>query len=168
MNAFHARFISTWTPDRLYRVYIDRGEIFFIRVGGQAGFAEGAALQLGLLGGFILRAIRRRNAARRAARAEELDRQHPSAHLSAHKHNIHAAVSAVESSSLEPPAALGAHGEHFGRWKLTLRGSKPMLLQLETIEDMTAAHQALAGLGAAHVSKVAYDPASGRFAKAPA
>ncbi len=99
-NAFNARFVSTFTPDRLYRVYIDRGEIFFIRIGGQGGMALGVASQFGLLGGLVLQGLKKRGNEQLATKTSELDRQHPSSQLSAHKHNFHSAATAIQVSSL--------------------------------------------------------------------
>ncbi len=164
-NAFNARFVSTFTPDRLYRVYIDRGEIFFIRIGGQGGMALGVASQFGLLGGLVLQGLKKRGNEQLATKTSELDRQHPSSQLSAHKHNFHSAATAIQVSSLEPAALIGSHGEHFGRWKLKLRGSKEMLFQLETLDDMRAASEILPRLGGVHVSNVVWDSAKKKFAK---
>jgi hypothetical protein len=167
-SAFNARLVSNWTPDRLYRVYVVRDEMFFIRIGGQGGFAQGMAAQFGLLGLYLLKAYNRRSAAKLAAKIAELDRISPSIHLSAHKHNFHVGATGVERSSLEAPPVLGAHGEHCGRWRLKLRDAKEWLFQLETPEDMTAAHELLSTLGCPHVSKVVWDAAKKRFVTSPA
>jgi hypothetical protein len=63
---------------------------------------------------------------------------------------------------------IGAHREHFGRWRLTFREGKRMLFQLETIEDMRMAYQLLPSLGTVHVNNVVYDSLGERFVKAPA
>jgi len=159
-SAFNARLVSIWTPDRLYRVYIVRGEMFLIRIGGQGGFAQGVASQFGLLGAYLLKAHNRRSAAKLAARVAELDRLAPSVHLSTHKHNLHVMASSVERSALEPAPVIGAHGEHCGRWRLKVRDAGERLFQLETPEDMMAAHELLPTLGCPHVSKVVWDPVS--------
>ncbi len=164
-NAFNARFLSTFSLDRLYRVYFERGEIFFIKVGGQSGVAIGVTSQFGVLGAMALRAIKKRGAEKLAARTSELDKQHPSAQLSAHKHNFQTPTTAIQRSSLEPAATLGTHGEHFGRWRLALREGKEMLFQLETLDDMTIASQVLPTLGDVHISNVTWDTAKKKFAK---
>ena len=164
-NAFNARYISNLSLDRLYRVYVERGEMFFIKIGGQAGVAVGVAAQFGVVGAMVLRSLKKRGDEKLALKISEQDRQHPSAHLSAHKHNFQTASTAVEHSSLEPPATIGAHGEHFGRWKLKLRDAKEMLFQFESLDDMRAAHALLPFLGSAHVTNVVWDTAKNRFAK---
>ncbi len=40
--AFNARAVFTWKSDRLYRVHLSGNELFFIRLGGQGGWREGA------------------------------------------------------------------------------------------------------------------------------
>lgn len=167
-DAFNARFVSTFSPDRQYRVYIDRGEIFFIRIGGQGGVAVGITSQFGLLGALVQRALKKRGAMKLAIKTSELDRQHPSTHLSGHKHNFHTTATTVESSSLEPAPLIGAHGQHFGRWKLKLRESKEMLFQFETIDDMKAAYQLLPSLGRTHTNNVVWDPIKLKFTKVAA
>jgi len=164
-HAFNARFISTFTPDRLYRVYVDRGEIFCIRLAGQGGLAAALAPHFGLLGVFIIRALKKRDAEKLAARVLEMDQQHPSAQISAHKHNFHATAGAIERSSLDPPPAVRTHGEHFGRWTLKLRDGKEMIFQLETFEEMKVACQLLPALGRAHVTNVVYDQLKQKFVK---
>ncbi len=166
-NTFNARFVSTFSPDRIYRVHVDRGEVYGIRIGGQGGVAEGIGLNLGLLGVFLMRAMQRKSEEKLAARAADVDRQHPSAMLCAHKHNFHTSAGDIQRSSLDPPAALRLHGEHFGRWRLRLRDGKEMTFQLETLEDMRLAYQLLPSLGRVHLNNVAYNHLSKKFMKAP-
>ena len=167
-RAFNATLVSTFSPDRLYRIYVDRGEVFFIRIGGQNVVATALASHLGLLGIFIRRALKKRADAKLAMTIAELDRQHPSSHLAAHKHNLHTPTTAIETSVLEPAAVMGAHGNHVGRWRLKLRESKEMLFQLETLEEMKAAHALLPTIGGLHVTNVVWDPAKEKFTKAAA
>ena len=165
---FNARLVSNFSPDRLYRVYVDRGEVFFIRIGGQGGMAAGVAVHFGLLGILVMRALKKRADAKIAAKIAELDRQHPSGHLAAHTHNLHTATTAIETSSLEPAPLLGGHGQHVGRWRLKLREGKEMLFQFEMLEEMRTAHDVLPTLGGAHVTNVAWDSAKQKFTKVPA
>jgi len=166
-NAFNARFVSNFTPDRLYRVTVERGEIYFIKVGGQGGLSLGVTSQFGILGVFIQRLLDRRREEKLAARVDGVDRMHPSSQLSAHKHNLHAAATSIETSSLEPPAKIPGHGPHVGRWKLKLRDGKPMLFQLETFDEMRTAHELLPTLGTSHRTNVVYDANKMKFVPGP-
>src|SRR4030095_1619070 len=52
-RAFTVRAVSTFTPDRLYRVYVCGRQLAFIKIGGQAGVAEGGAAPFRRVGGLI-------------------------------------------------------------------------------------------------------------------
>lgn len=168
VRPFNARFISTFTPDRLYRVYVEGGEISFIRIGGQAGLAEGVGMQFGLLGALVMRSLKKRSEAKVAEAAAGVDREHPSAHLGDHKHNFRTSAGELQSSSLEPPALIRTHGEHFGRWRLRFRDGKVLHFQLETPAEMRIAYEVLPALGGVHVNNVVQDRRNGRFTKVPA
>ncbi len=168
INAVNARFVSVFMPDRTYRIHVDRGEIFAIRIGGQGGLAEAVALHFGLLGFLAMKPLKARGEAKLAARAADVDQKHPSTQLSAHKHNFHTTAGALSASSLEPAAAIRAHGEHAGRWRLKFRDGKEMTFQLEMFEEMRTAYQILPSLGSVHVNQVVYDALSKQFKKAPA
>ncbi len=149
-NAFNARYISALTPDRVYRVYLSRGETFFIRIGGQP-WAEAIARSFGLLGSLVLGPMQKRAAAKQRERCSELDAQDPSLHLNAHKHNFRATVSDYEQSSLDPASGFAGHGAHYGGWVFRLRRGKPMTLQLDTLPDMQKAYETLGeSLGPVH------------------
>lgn len=164
VNAFNARLISALSPDRLYRVLFDRGEIFFIQIGGQS-FGQAIAAQFGFLGQSIYAPVQDKARARLEARIRELDTQPPSAHLRAGKHNFSAAVSDFEKSTLKATSAVGQHGPHFGRWVVQLRGQKPRTLQLETEDDMQRAFESLPAAIGAHENQVAWDAARGKFTR---
>jgi len=165
MDAFNARFTSTFTPDRLYRVYLERGEAFFIRIGGQGGGGRALAHQFGLLGGLVWNLIKKRVEAKFRARLAAVDMRHPSMQVRAHKHNFRAAAPEFESSTLEPATTIASHGEHFGRWLVKLRGRKPMTLQLETLADMQRAVDLLPRFLPRHSSNVVWNAAKNRFDK---
>ncbi|MBK9231758.1 MAG: hypothetical protein IPO15_13155 [Anaerolineae bacterium] len=164
MNAFNGRQISALSSDRLYRVFFDQGEAFFIQIGGQS-FGQAIAVQFGLLGMLIYAPFQRRAQAKLEAKIRDLDMQPPSALLAAGKHNFRAFISDFESSSLQAAPALGGHGRHLGRWVLQLRGQKPMTLQLETEDDMRRAFETLPSAISTHVNQVAWDTAKSKFVK---
>lgn len=162
MHAFNGHYISALTPDRIYRVYPTRDEIFFIRVGGQPIGAPG----MRGLEGLLLEWLWERAQAKLKARCEKLDLEHPSLHLKAHKHNFRATAADFERSSLDAAKTVAAHGGHYGRWAFTLRGKKPMILQIETLSDVETAYQALgACVGSVHQVNVEWSPSKGAFVK---
>jgi hypothetical protein len=140
---FNARMLHTWTPDRLYRVYLTRDELFFIRIGGQGGMNEAAAAQFGLLGVLLSNTVVKRSKRKLEAIIAEVDANPPSLQLSKHKHNFRVLRSEVDQTKLEPPSTFASHGHHFGRWRITFRGKKPITLQFEEFNDMQTALQTL-------------------------
>ncbi|MFZ2517686.1 MAG: hypothetical protein WA089_03215, partial [Anaerolineae bacterium] len=76
MNAFNGRQISALSSDRLYRVFFDQGEAFFIQIGGQS-FGQAIAVQFGLLGMLIYAPFQRRAQAKLEAKIRDLDMQPP-------------------------------------------------------------------------------------------
>ncbi len=165
MDAFNGRLISALSSDRFYRVYFGRGEVFFIQIGGQS-FGQIVAASFGLLGALIYAPFQRKAQAKLAARIRDLDMQPPSMSLAGGKHNFSAAVADFESSALEAAVALGQHGPHLGRWVIQLRGQKPLILQLETEDDMRCAFEMLPLAISAHVNQVVWDAARSKFVKA--
>lgn len=164
MDAFNARFTSTFSLDRLYRVYLERGEVYFIRIGGQGG-GPALAAQFGLLGGLVWNLVKKRVEAKFRARVALVDRRHPSVELRSHKHNFRAATPEFETSVLEPAAVVAGHGPHVGRWIVKLRGRKKITLQLETVEDMTLAVDLLPRFLPQHSNHVAWNPQKETFEK---
>ncbi len=164
-RAFNARYLSAFTPDRVYRVYLSRGETFFIRIGGQP-WSQDIASAFGLLGPLMLEPMLRRAAAKLRERCSQLDAQDPGLHLKAHKHNFRAAVSDFEQSSLNPASGFASHGQHYGRWDFQVRGRRSMTLQFDTLSDMQAAYQMLGDtLGPVHQVNVDWSPSQDRFVK---
>jgi hypothetical protein len=164
-KAFNARYLSSLTPDRVYRVYLSRDETFFIRISGQP-WSQAVAPAFGALGSLILEPMQRRAAAKLRERCSELDAQDPGLLLKAHKHNFRAAMSDFEQSSLDPAGGFADHGPHYGRWVFKLRREKPMILQLDTLSDMQKAHQMLGdALGPVHQINVEWSSSKNQFVK---
>jgi hypothetical protein len=162
MNAFNCRLISTFSADRIFRVFLVPEGLFFIQMGAQE-LGRALALHFGLLGGLIYAAIDKRAQTKRQEKIRQLDLVHPSAHLGSGKHNFHATILDVETSVLQPRARFGSHGEQFGRWILKLRGQKEMTLELQTAEDMQRAYDLLPGTVRGHENRVVWNAAKGAF-----
>jgi hypothetical protein len=143
-QAFNARAIFWLRPDRLYRVYSTRGELFFIRIGGQGGDL-GAALGalLGPLGSLIEERLRRRREAKLRARVEEVDRIPPEIRAREHRHSFQLSVAQIAESQILEPSRVAAHGRHDGRWTFTLQGGEHWRFQFENLDDMTLALELL-------------------------
>jgi len=141
--AFNARAISTFTTDKLYRIFIVGSELCFVKIGGQGGLAEGVTAgltsQLGLVGAAIGSAITKAAKKRQNASAAQADRLDPRTLATTGKDNFLATVGDVVKSSLDPAPMFGGHGRCFGRWQLHLRGDRKFTLQFENIGDMKCA-----------------------------
>ena len=162
VNAFNCRLISTFAPDRDYRVFLVPEGVFFIHISGQR-LGRSIAIHFGVLGGLVYAATEKRSKAKREETIRDLDLVHPSGHLGSGKHNFHATILDVESSELQPRARFAGHGGHFGRWILKLRGQKALTLELQTADDMQKAHDLLPGAISVHANKVVWNAAKGSF-----
>jgi hypothetical protein len=143
-EAFNARAVFWLRPDRLYRVYPTRGELFFIRIGGQ-GTDLGAALGalLGPLGSLLEERLRRRREAKLRGRIEEVDRIPPEIRAREHRHSFQLSVAQIAASQILEPSRVAAHGRHDGRWIFTLQGGESWRLQFESQDDMSRARELL-------------------------
>ncbi len=141
--AFNARATFTWEADRLYRVCIEDGALYFIRIGGQGGMNPAVAANFGLLGALVVGAAKSISERKRQERLAAQEQQRPQDLLSAHKHNFRLSPSDVMDSSIEPAASALSHGPNAGRWLLTQQDGKKWSLQFESVDDMQAALEVL-------------------------
>jgi hypothetical protein len=135
-KAFNARYISTWTLDRLYRVYVTDDQLVFVRIAGQGGMGWAIAAQFGLIGLLLHWLSSKQAKAKRRALLDELDSQPPEYLLARHKHNFSATAADFVETSIEPPSALALLGKQYGMWRIALRDKKPMTLQFEDPDEM--------------------------------
>jgi hypothetical protein len=143
-EAFNARAIFWLRPDRLYRVYPTRGELFFIRIGGQGtDLAAALGALLGPLGAIFEERLRRRSAAKLRDRIEEVDQLPPEIRAREHRHSFQLSVAQIAESQILEPSRIPAHGRHDGRWTFTLQGGESWRFQFETLEDLGRAHELL-------------------------
>ena len=140
--AFNARATFTWTSDRLYRIYVTDGKLFFVRIGGQGGMEMAVAGSFGMLGALFLHAAKSRSDRKQQSQLTVLDQQHPQELLCAHKHSFSLAPGDVVSSSIEP-ASVAMHGLHVGSWILSLLDGQKWTLQFEDLDDMRVALELL-------------------------
>jgi hypothetical protein len=163
------RAISTFTPDRLYRVYVCGSQLAFIKIGGQAGVAEGVAAQFGLLGALILAWWKKRTRHKVQQSLTQQDQQDVELLLSQDAKNFMIRPGQIVRAAIDPPARLGAHGRHQGFWKLEETDGTKRSFQFEEIAEMRQAMDVLPGiLGAALTVHVKWDAAKGRYRKADA
>jgi len=151
--AFNARYISTFTPDRLYRIYIAGSDLCFIQIGGQfSGSAWGM-----LFGNTPLT----RDAQAFAAAADMAD---PRYLATAGKHNLLLSAGEIASSSLDMPPLLPQHGPCLARWRIKPCAGRQLTLQFEQLPDLIIAFERLpALLGPILAVNIAWDAARRKF-----
>lgn len=165
---FNARWISTLSPDRQYRVYLRGSRLYLIRYAGQPVDAVVSAALFGVLGGLVLALFQGQNGgAPPHPKIAELDALDPERALSEHKHNLRIDTSEIAASRLEPPFLMyGQHGRHVGRWKLTLKNGQKLLLQLPEPADGEIAAAVLPRfLGSLLEPPARWEPARQAFVK---
>jgi hypothetical protein len=166
-DAFNVRATYAWKPDRLYRVYVRSGQLYFIRIGGQNwALAQALEMQLGPLGDALGRSVRNRSDEKMRKRIEEADRIPPEIRVRDHAHNLRIGVEDILECEIIEPGRLASHGQRYGRWNIGLRAGKRMKLQFEVLEDMQCALDLLpAQLGDRLSVRVHWDDLLGRFVK---
>jgi len=164
-DAFHVRYLSEWTPDRLYRVYPARGVLYFIRIGGQGGL-EMMHLGFGLLGA-LFEGYMKRKGESRAAEIPHTAEVDPETLVDDHKHNRKISAADVLESTITPSPRMAGHGSCFGRWTLALAGGERWKLQFEELEHMHTAVRVLPPLlGGTLLMRAAWDEALGKYMEA--
>ncbi|HEV8336703.1 MAG TPA: hypothetical protein VGR67_09825 [Candidatus Polarisedimenticolia bacterium] len=168
-RAFTVRFISTFTPDRLYRVYACGDQLAFVKIGGQAGVAEGVAAQFGLLGALVLAWWKKRNRNKVQQTLAQQDQQDVELLLTRDPKNFSIQPGQIARASIDPPAILGAHGRSHGSWKVEETNGTKRSFQFEELAEMREAMQVLPRiLGAALTINVKWDEGKKRYTKAEA
>jgi hypothetical protein len=163
---FNARFVSTFSPDRVYRVYVVGNELFFIRIGGQGGVREGVTGGFGLAGGLAGGLLDSRAEKKRGALIQNIDQADPQQLLSDHKHNFTLTSTDFQGGTMEPPSSFAGHGRQVGRWKFNLRDGRKMSFEFEKPEDLRAALDILPKLlGSELAVNVEWNEAKKRFEK---
>lgn len=123
-RSFSVTAVYTFSRDQLYRVFVEDGNLYFIRMAGQLGIHS---VSHGMV--------------------EALDEQSPRELVGKSKHEMTIAIEDVSSSSLDPPAAFGGHGVHAGVWRLAANGKK-WKFQIPDVDEMKRASVTLpAALG---------------------
>jgi len=164
-RAFNVRALSTFTPDRLYRVYVCGSQLAFIKIGGQSGVAEGVAAQFGLLGALLLAWWKKRSNKKLQQRLTEEDQQDIELLLGRDPKNFLMHPGQIARAAIDPPARFGTHGRHCGFWKLEGTDGKKQSFQFEEISEMREALEALpVVLGPALTINVRWDESKKKYA----
>ena len=131
----------TWTPNRLYRVYILPGELVFIYAGSGGEVSAAVGAQFGLLGGLIAAAAnpKRKN----EQRQQQLDSAGLDKLIADHKHNFRAPAADLSEVSIDPRsfwlAAMYSQPQHLGVFRFTHAEKGKMCLCIGAADDMKVA-----------------------------
>lgn len=158
----------TWTPNRLYRVYVLDSELVFIRAGSAGDIAAAAVPHFGLLGALI--AALANPARKNQKRQEEMNNASLEDLIGDHKHNFRASIDDMEEVSLDPPsywlAAFHSQAVHAGVLRFKQRGGRSVRVAISTMDDMKTAFEALPSvLGDRLTINVAWDERKKRFGR---
>ena len=145
--AFNARATLFWKADRLYRVYLDAGILYFIRIGGQdLDWVMALSPALGPLGAVIGGRIEQRKSERLERVVAEFDRVPPQVRVLEHRHNLRIPGTEVTASTILPPDDSQYHGSHVGRWQFRRTDGAKWKLQFEDPVDLVIALKSLSSL----------------------
>lgn len=140
-DAFNARQIFAFRPDRLYRVYVSTEGLTFIRIGGQST-GLGYVLETQLpFGGVLARWMRERERRRLDKVSLESDAFSPEFLLTQHAHNFVLWPGDVETTSIRAPRLIAGYAVAY--WELRLRDGTRRRLQFEWPQDLEAAVELL-------------------------
>lgn len=167
-DAFNARTLAQiFAADRLFRVYLAPGGMFFIRIGGPRH--DQLAVHFGLVGWIISNMTMKHRQRAADERAADLDQASLRDRLEDHKDNFREPYSEIVSSVIQTGTSFltGMSGQHAGRWTLEFENRKTMRLQFDTIDDMRIAVQELPKvLGDAHINRVEWNAKKQKYVKA--
>lgn len=119
---FRARSLHTFAPDRIYRVDIRQGAVYFLRVGGEFNLERASEVNEYTILAYALLGVG--ELLFRKHRREELlacdPHTDPEGLLTIHLHNFKLYPADVEHALLLPPRWYACLRLHFGRLALTL------------------------------------------------
>jgi hypothetical protein len=166
-TAFNARSQAQFfAADRLFRVYLAPGGMFFIRIGGSRH--DQVAIHFGLIGWIISNMTMKQREREAEERASELDQASLRDRLEDHKDNFREPYAEIISSVIQTSTSFltGMSGQHFGRWTLDFENRKALKLQFDTLDDMRIAVRELPKvLGDVHINRVEWDDRKQKYVK---
>jgi hypothetical protein len=146
--SFNARACFTIAPDRIYRIELHKGAIYFLRTGGQFDLDRGLTQARGLEGIAAVLVLATGEALLRNHKKEELIARDPGtdpeALLGIHPHNSKLVPSDIARASLLPKKwFLALFRHHFGRLLLEPVHGERREYHFETLADVQTAYACL-------------------------
>jgi hypothetical protein len=142
---FCAMAFFSFARDRLYRIYLVDGVLYFIQIADQLTAGKVAMNEV-----------------------DNLDRQRPQDLMPAHKNNMAIPIADIASATIDLPGWFdGAHGPHLGIWRMKLHTGTKWSFQFNFEDDMKrACHGLPAALQDRLLLRTRWDDAAGAFVKA--
>ncbi len=149
--SFNARAVFRFSPDRIYRVELRNGCLYFLRIGGQfdtdrirAGTPPGAGLLPTVMMLAASKAISHKNEkAQLIARDPSRD---PEELVGIHPDNFRLLPSEIKRATFHPKKWFPSHGPHVGRLVIEQLDGKSQEYQFEQVTDLQAAIKHLPAL----------------------
>jgi hypothetical protein len=161
--ALNLRWLSTLTPDRLYRLYFCAGSFYLIRIAGQNNL-DAIGMHFGLAGMAISALFK--GGTKTPEDIAEMGLEPPEVLLAADKRNFKFTCTEVAEAKIEPCSPAHSHGPNVGRLSLMLSNGRRHSFQFEELRHMRCAIARLPPLlGRALAINVAWDESKGAFVK---
>jgi hypothetical protein len=166
---FNARSVHTMVPDRIYRVELRGGSLYFLRVGGQFDLDRERIIVPEHVPAVFLLAVG--EALFRKRKQEELiardANQDPEELLRIHPHNFKLTPADIRRATFLPKKwFLALFRRHFGCLVLELADGQRLEFHFEQPEDLRTAFEHLGGLlGGLLQREIVWDPEKGRFVR---
>ena len=164
--SFNARACCTTATDRIYRVELRNGFLYFLRIGGQFDLDRGIHQPAGAAGVLLLAAgealLRKHKKEEMVARDPNRD---PEELLGIHPHNFKLGSANIASATLLPKKGfLALFRPHFGRLIIEQIDGNRQEFHFERLDDLRKAFEHLpALLGDKLDSRIHWDKNQGRF-----
>lgn len=164
-SVFHARgVLNKWKGDRLWRVYVKDGKLFFIRVGGSKQQQAALGAQFGLLGMLIGMWLHKRDAKKTEQKLQEIHSVPPEQLIAGEKENLEYEQRQLSEMSIEPSSFWG--GAKIGRLVFRDPAGKKRSLMFEDAASAQSAHAHLSGaMGQALKVNATWDDVKAKFIK---
>lgn len=161
--AFNARRHWTWKGEHLFRVYLSRDRIYFIRIGGARTQEAVVMAQFGLLGGLIAWWAAKSRKKKEAKKVLQNEEKPIEMLMSEHKRNHSTATLDFKDVTIESG---GFWGAGIVKWTFNVPGEKKrVVMSFDKPEDIEAAVARLPELFPAMRVGVEYDERKKKFVK---
>lgn len=139
-KTFNAKLISTFSSDRIYRIYSKGNDLIFIQIASGLGATpETVTAHFGLIGALVGILLKKRAKRKSEAVIQRIDQQDPEHLLAEHEHNFKLYTAEIADSSIDAPSFFASRGPQAGRWRFTLRDGRKMRFLFQGKDDMKVA-----------------------------